>query len=291
MESPLSREQIVDRERRSWRRHALWGFALTGVVLFCLWYGNAFEWGPYQRGVPKVVEIIWTEGLPPDFRLSAQPLVQWWQGESNRTFTRALNKSIPWLIPLWDTLSMSIAGTALAMVMSFFVGFLAARNTTPHWIIYKVARFFLNLMRAIPELIMGIIFLVAVGPGILPGIFALAFHSIGMTGKFFAESIEHVDQAPIEAARAAGASPLQVLWHGVLPQVLPQMSDVAFYRWEYNFRASTVLGLVGCGGIGLMIQSSLALMDYRQTTALLILVLICVTLVDMASGICRKRIQ
>lgn len=261
------------------------------VVGYCLWYGRAFEFGPYERGVPSVIRIMIREGLPPNFRMSAQPLRDWWAGVSDRTLIEAVEKSVPWLVPLWDTLIMSIAGTALAIAMSFVVAFCAAPNTTPHWTVYYAARGLLNLARAIPELIMGIVFLIAVGPGILPGIFALAFHSVGMVGKFFAESIEHVDPAPVEAARASGAGGLQVLWHGVLPQVLPQFSDVAFYRWEYNFRASTVLGLVGCGGIGLMIQSSISLMEYQQTTALLILVLICVTLVDAMSNVLRRRFK
>jgi len=287
---PHTHDRVIDRERRRWRQHGLVTTVLVLVVGYCLWYGNAFELEPYERGVPRVIDILWTEGLPPSFQLTWEPLQAWRDGTADRTFLEAVHRSIPWLFPLWDTLVMSIAGTALAIAMSFFVAFLAASNTTPHWTVYWVARGILNLTRAIPELIMGIIFLVAVGPGILPGIFALSFHSVCMVGKFFAESIEHVDQAPIEAARAAGASELQVLWHAVLPQVMPQMSDVSLYRWEYNFRASIVLGLVGCGGIGLMIQSSIALMDYRETTALLLIVLLCVTLVDGLSTVLRKRL-
>src|SRR5438132_6458427 len=131
---------------------------------------------------------------------------------------------------------MSIAGTSLAIFLSFFLGFLAARNTTPNPALYTASRAILNVLRAAPELIMGIIFLVAVGvatPPILPGVLALGFHSVGMIGKFFAESIEHADPAPVEAARACGGNRLQVLWHGVLPQVLPQMLDTSFYRWEF----------------------------------------------------------
>ena len=85
-----------------------------------------------------------------------------------------------------------------------------------------------------------------------------------MIGKFFAEAIEHADEAPIEAARAAGATPLQVLLHGVLPQVLPQMADISIYRWEYNFRASTVMGMVGAGGIGFELMGSLRIMQYQE---------------------------
>jgi phosphonate transport system permease protein len=149
----------------------------------------------------------------------------------------------------------------------------------------------MNLLRSIPELIMGIVFVAAVGFGTLPGVLALGLHSIGMVGKFFAEAIEHVDTKPVEAARAAGASELQVICHAILPQVLPQMADVTVYRWEYNFRASTVLGMVGAGGIGFEIMSSLRILDYQQVFALLICTLLMVTLVDALGAQLRRRLK
>jgi phosphonate transport system permease protein len=193
-----------------------------------------------------------------------------------------------WIKPLFDTLAMSVGGTALAVVLSFPLGFLAARNTAPHPLVYQFARGLLNALRAIPELIMGIIFVAAVGFGALPGVLALGLHSVGMVGKFFAEAIEHADEAPIEAARAAGASTLQVLLHGVLPQVLPQMADIAVYRWEYNFRASTVMGMVGAGGIGFELMGSLRIMQYQEVSAILIVILLMVTVVDAFSAYLRK---
>jgi phosphonate transport system permease protein len=196
-----------------------------------------------------------------------------------------------WVKPVLDTLAMSIAGTALAICLSLPLAFLAARNTTPHPLVYQLARSLLNALRAVPELIMGIIFVAAVGFGALPGVLALGLHSIGMVGKFFAEAIEHADQAPIEAARAAGATPLQVLLHGVLPQVLPQLADTSIYRWEYNFRASTVMGMVGAGGIGFELMGSLRIMQYQDVSAILLVILLMVTLVDAFSGYLRKRFK
>jgi phosphonate transport system permease protein len=154
-----------------------------------------------------------------------------------------------------------------------------------------VAKGILNFFRSIPELIMGIVFVAAVGFGALPGVLALGLHSIGMVGKFFAESVEHVNEAPVEAARATGATFLQVVIHGILPQVLPQMADVAIYRWEYNFRASTVMGMVGAGGIGFELMASLRLMQYQEVSALLIVVLMMVTLVDSFSSYLRSRFK
>jgi phosphonate transport system permease protein len=238
------------------------------LIIASLWYADFFNPERYIEGAAGIFQIIVREGLPPDF-----------------------GRAVQWGRPLLDTLAMSIAGTAICVVFSFILGFLAARNTTPHALVYAAARLFLNFMRAIPELILGILFLAAVGLGILPGVLALGFHSIGMVGKFFAEAIEHVDPAPVEAVKACGGSSLQVLWHGVLPQVMPQMADVSFYRWEFNFRASTVMGMVGCGGIGFQLISSLNLMDYRQVTALLLVILICVTIVDELSAWLRRRFK
>ena len=135
-----------------------------------------------------------------------------------------------------------------------------------------------------------ILFVAAVGFGVLPGVLALGLHSVGMVGKFFAEAIEHVDPRPVEAARAAGATELQVIMRAVLPQVLPQMADTALYRWEYNFRASTVMGAVGAGGIGTELIGSLRLMDYPQVSAILLCILVCVTAVDALGGVLRRRL-
>ena len=175
---------------------------------------------------------------------------------------------------------MSIAGTALAVAMGLALALLAAQTTAPHPLAARGSRMLMNLLRAIPELIMGILFVAAVGFGVLPGALALGFHSVGMVGKLFAESLEHVDEQPVEAIRASGASPLQIVVHGYLSQVVPQMADVVFYRWEYNFRASTVLGAVGAGGIGFQLIGSLRILEYREVSAIILVILGMVTLVD-----------
>ena len=254
-------------ERAYWH-NVLRALAVSSLVVLALWYSGFFELARYRKGWDGIVQIIVREGLPPDFA-----------------------RARDWSRPLVDTVAMSVAGTALAVALSFVLGFVAARNTTPHPSLYHLARFLLNVLRAVPELILGILLLAAVGLGLLPGVLALGLHSVGMVGKFFAETIEHADPAPIEAVRACGGSRLQVLWHGIVPQVLPQMADVAMYRWEFNFRASTVMGMVGCGGIGLELTSALNLMLYREVTALLLVVLVCVTVVDALSARLRLRFK
>lgn len=196
-----------------------------------------------------------------------------------------------WLIPLRDTLAMSIAGTALTVLLSLPLALLAAPNTTPHSLLGKALRTVLAAFRSVPEIILGIIFVAAVGFGALPGVLALALHSTGMVGKFYAEAIEHIDPKPMEAAAAAGASRFQVITHSVLPQVLPQLADITIYRWEYHFRASAVLGIVGAGGIGFELMAALRLIKYDEVSAILLAVLACVIVVDSIGGLLRKRLK
>jgi phosphonate transport system permease protein len=260
-------DALLATEQRAWRRSALTLAGVLAVIIVCSSYVGLFDGARLADGVPSLAKMA-GEMLPPDF------------GDWRN-----------WLKPLFDTLAMSIAGTALAVALSLPLAFLAARNTAPHPLAYQVARAILNTLRAIPELIMGILFVAAVGFGALPGVLALGLHSVGMVGKFFAEAIEHANAAPIEAARAAGATPLQVVTHGVLPQVLPQLADISIYRWEYNFRASTVMGMVGAGGIGFELMGSLRIMQYQDVSALLLVILAMVTLVDAFSGYLRKRFK
>lgn len=257
----------LDQYGRTWIRQSAQVAAVLAIVLVASWYVGLLDFATLANGVPAILTLA-GEAMPPNFA-----------------------NALDWIKPLVDTLAMSVAGTAMAVIMSFPLAFVAARNTAPHPVVYQVARTLLNALRSVPELIMGIIFVAAVGFGALPGVLALGLHSVGMVGKFFAEAIEHVDEAPVEAARAAGATPLQVLFHAVLPQVLPQFADVSIYRWEYNFRASTVMGMVGAGGIGFELMGSLRIMQYQEVSAILLVILVMVTLVDGLSGHLRKKFK
>ncbi len=245
----------------------LQGAVIAPLIIFCFYYVGLLDRHRMFEGVPSIVSLLY-ESMPPRFAEVGS-----------------------WMKPLLDTVAMSIAGTAIAVVLSVPLALLAAQNTSPHPMAYRAARAVLNGLRSVPELIMGIVFVAAVGFGALPGVLALGLHSVGMVGKFFAESIEHAEREPIEAVKAAGASPVQVIYHGVLPQVLPRMADVSVYRWEYNFRASTVMGMVGAGGIGFELMSSLRLMQYQDVSGLLIVILLTVTLVDSLGSALRRRFK
>lgn len=263
----VSFDTLLRQERQQWRKTSLLTAVVVVVVLLSAAETGLLDLKRLGEGLPAI-GILVGEMFPPDFSAA-------------RT----------WIKPIFDTLAMSIAGTALAVLLSLPLAFLAARNTTPNAAIYHAARVVLNFLRSIPELIMGIIFVAAVGFGTLPGVLALGLHSAGMVAKFFAEAIEHVDHKPIEAAEAAGASRLQVIQYAILPQVLPQFSDVTVYRWEYNFRASTVMGMVGAGGIGLELMSSLRILHYTEVSAILIAILIMVTMVDAIGAAVRKGMK
>ena len=265
--SPEQIDGILTAERRGRQRLMLQLGSVLAVIALCLWVTGMLDGSRLAEGLPAI-GVLLTEMIPPDFGR--------WQA---------------WVMPMVDTLAMSVAGTALAILFSVPLAFLAARNTSPNEITYQVARLVLNAFRSIPELIMGIVFVAAVGFGMLPGVLALGLHSIGMVGKFFAEAIEHAHPAPIEAAESSGANAFQVIQHGVMPQVFPQFADVAMYRWEYNFRASTVMGMVGAGGIGTELVGSLRLLDYPQVSAILIVILATVTIVDALSNLLRKRFK
>lgn len=260
-------EAIIAVETAARVKRGVFVALLSAIVAASMWLSGVFDYERFSSAWPAIEQLT-REMFPPDF-------------------SRFRN----WLRPLVDTLAMSVAGTALAVALSLPLALLAARNTTPNFAVYQAARIILNLLRSIPELIMGIIFVAMVGFGALPGVLALGVHSIGMVGKFFAESIEHVDPRPIEAANAAGATRLQIVWRAVLPQVLPQLADTALYRWEYNFRASTVLGAVGAGGIGFELIAALRVLEYAQVSAILICILLCVTAVDGFGAAMRKSLE
>ncbi|MGE0094370.1 MAG: phosphonate ABC transporter, permease protein PhnE [Alphaproteobacteria bacterium] len=267
MSAAARHEAILARDTAARGKYAAVLAAILAVVVGAMGVTGLLNPARFADAWPAVRQLS-AEMFPPDFSRLAK-----------------------WLQPLVDTLAMSIAGTALAVILSLPLALLAAHNTTPHSAIYYASRLVLNLLRSIPELIMGIILVAMVGFGALPGVLALGIHSIGMVGKFFAESIEHVDPKPIEAARAAGATPFQVVVHAVMPQVLPQLADTTIYRWEYNFRASTVLGAVGAGGIGFELIAALRVLEYAQVSAILLCILACVTVVDVIGATLRRALK
>lgn len=188
---------------------------------------------------------------------------------------------------MFETLLIAYAGTLIAAVLAIPFGFIAARNMSK---ISGLGKWILNGIRAFPEIMLAIIFVAAVGMGPYAGVLAVGIHSIGMLGKLYAEVIESIDMKVLEALRANGANRLQVMWFGVIPQVIPQFSNYAIYRFEVDVRSSTILGVVGAGGIGAPLIIASMQRNWEQVGMMLIIIIVVVTIIDLISGTIRKRI-
>ena len=191
------------------------------------------------------------------------------------------------LVGLRESLQIAALGTALAAVLALHFGVLAARNLTRVWALPLFGKLLLNLIRTFPELVLALILVGALGLGPFAGVLAVGFHSIGMIGKLYAERIETVDRAALEALAAAGASPLEIFRHGVVPEVLPDFLSFALYRFDLNVRSATVLGLVGAGGIGTLLQLN---RHWPNVGMIVIGIIVTVGLVDLVSDKLRARL-
>lgn len=194
------------------------------------------------------------------------------------------------LAKMLETIEMTVLGTAIAIILSLPLGILAARNATPHIVVYRLTRDLLSLMRALPELVWALVFVSAVGLGPLPGVMALAFVTVGFMGKFFAEAIEVVDHKAVEGVRAHGAGWMQVRLFAMLPQALPDFVGTVMYILDHNLRAAAILGLVGAGGIGYDLVMSMRLFQYERLLLIALSIYLVVTALDRASDILRSRI-
>lgn len=193
--------------------------------------------------------------------------------------------------PMWDTLNIATLGTALGVVIAVPVAFLAARNTTPGPLILRpLALLIIVASRSINSLIWALLLVTILGPGILAGILAIAFRSIGFVGKLLYEAIEEIDESQVEAVRATGASGAQVIDYAIVPQILPAFFGITVFRWDINIRESTILGLVGAGGIGLQLQSSLNTLAWSQVSVIFALILATVILSEWVSAKVRHAI-
>ena len=193
--------------------------------------------------------------------------------------------------PLWDTINIATIGTMLAIVMAIPVAFLAARNTTPSSkFVRPIALLIIVSSRSINSLIWSLLLVSIIGPGVLAGIIAISFRSIGFISKLLYEAIEEIDKNQVEAISSTGANGLQTLIYGIVPQILPAFAGISVFRWDINIRESTVLGLVGAGGIGLQLNASLNVLAWPQVTLILILILLAVIFSEWISAKVRHAI-
>jgi phosphonate transport system permease protein len=187
------------------------------------------------------------------------------------------------------TLAVAVWGTALSIVCAIPFGLMSAHNMAPAWVVQPVRRL-MDACRAINEMVFAMLFIVAVGLGPFAGVLALWVHTTGVLAKLFAEAVEAIDPRPAEGVRATGATSLDEIIYGVLPQVLPLWISYALYRFESNVRSAMVVGMVGAGGIGVVLYESIRSFNYSQTAAVMLMVIVVVTVIDLLSARLRERV-
>jgi phosphonate transport system permease protein len=242
------------------------GIAITLAALALIWSARflGLSLSELVKGLPWIGDLV-SRMFPP-----------------NWAFLKPLAK------PVLETIQVAVWGTLAAAVLAVPLCFAGARNLVPGWLFHATRQLF-NAARGINEIIRAD--LRGRGkPGAFAGVLALSVHGAGMLGKFFAEAVEEADRGPIEALRATGASALQVIVFGVLPQVLPSWIAATLYRLEVNLRAATILGMVGAGGIGFELYSSLKLFQYQDTATAVLVILAMVMSADYLSSRLRARI-
>ena len=236
--------------------------------------------------------------------------VLWWAAKGSQISVADLVKGAPWIgdflarmmppnvgfleklvTPAIETVQIAIWGTLLAIILAVPVCFFAARNLTPNLAVFHFTRQVFNVTRGINEIILALIFVAAIGLGPFAGVLALAVHGAGMLGKFFSESIEEIDQGPIEALRSTGAGAVQIIIFAVIPQVITAWIAVILYRFETNLRQATVLGMVGAGGIGFELVGSMKLFQYQDTATCILVIIAMVMVADYVSTKLRTWIQ
>lgn len=186
-----------------------------------------------------------------------------------------------------ETIYIALWGTFLSIVFGVPFAILSSSNVAPWWIVQPVRRL-MDAARAINEIVFAILFVAAVGLGPFAGVMAIFIHNLGIISKLFSEAVEAIDPRPVEGVRAAGASRLQEIIYGVIPQVLPLWSSLSLYRFETNVRSATVLGIVGAGGIGFVFYESFRSFQYDRAAAIIVIVVLSVTAIDIVSARLRK---
>ncbi len=290
---------------RTWRRFTpraqilRWFGYLIGVAVF-VWCWNriseATTWF-FVWDAPRIAGDILTRATPPRWSYMEK---LWW--------------------PIWDTINIATLGTIAALVMAVPVAFMAARNTTPQISVSPVvirmippflrpvlmtstgqdsytigpirpiALLIIVSTRSINSLIWALLLIAIIGPGVFAGIVAIAIRSIGFCAKLLYEAIEEIDHGQVEAVTATGGSRWQVMAYGIVPQIMPAFAGIAVFRWDINIRESTVLGLVGAGGIGLQLSSSLNVLAWPQVSLILLVILLAVVISEWVSAKVRGAI-
>lgn len=272
----------VEAQRHAMQRSKrLQTFLFIGVMLVLIGVSGHLgevSWQKFVNGIPRFGNYIWRTlpAMSPETFWS--DLSRWmWGGRR-------------WVGLLFDTVLIAFVATTLGVVFGFLLSFPAARNLAGSVVSYQLARRFLELMRTVPELVFAMLFVFAFGLGPMAGVLAIALHTMGVLGKLFSEINETITDKSLEGVIAAGASRDQVIRLGVVPQVMPAFISYTLLRFEINVRSASVIGFVGAGGIGQELMFVINQFIYRDISAILVLLIITVALVDIVSEKIRHRV-
>lgn len=239
------------------------GWAVFVLVLMWAWKGADIRPLDFAKDSANMAKFA-SEFFPPDFR-------EW--------------KS--YLQEMLVTVHIAVWGTVLAIVCAVPFGLLSSSNIVPAWV-YQPVRRMMDACRAINEMVFAMLFIVAVGLGPFAGVLALWVHTTGTLAKLFSEAVEAIDPRPVEGVRATGASALEEIFYGVIPQVLPLWISYSLYRFESNVRSASVVGMVGAGGIGVILYEVIRGFEYAQTCAVMLIIIVFVSCIDVVSARIRK---
>jgi phosphonate transport system permease protein len=219
--------------------------------------------------------------------------------DSSKYFGDILSRMLPpdfsnlkeLIYAMFETIEIAFLGTFIAIALSIPLGLFSARNLAPNYFIYFACKTIVIFFRAIPEFIIAMILVIAIGFGAMPGVLALGLHTMGFLAKFYAEDIEHINKGPIDALKSSGATKSQIISFGVIPQILPSFVANNLYILDRNVRMATMLGIVGAGGIGYELQSSFRMFEYEKVSAIIILIFITIFIIDHLSAFIRSKIK
>ena len=261
---------------KAWRRRdrktqlAIWAAWLlaTAIFVYCFQLISEKTIWAFVLDAPEQAADLGARMVPPDWKY----IHQLWR-------------------PLWDTLNIATIGTLISIVLAVPVAYCAARNTTPSVTLVRPAALFIIVAsRSINSLIWALMLVTIVGPGVFAGIVAIGLRSIGFCAKLLYEAIEEIDEGQVEAVRATGASAAQTTVYGIVPQVLPAFAGISVFRWDINIRESTVLGLVGAGGIGLELNAAITQLYWTQVSLMLLVIIGTVIVSEWVSAKVRHAI-
>ena len=264
------------------------GVAFLGFLLWSLWISR-FTPDRLATGLPRIFEYFG----------SVMPTLQWdvlfdGRNEAGRFPPGSIgywyNDFWKYMRLIWETILMALTATILATGLAVALSFIAARNCTPFPWAGVLARRFLEFCRGVPEILFALVLVFAVGIGPLAGVLAITIHATGALGKLFSEVNENASMRPVDGIKAVGGSWFEQMRYGVLPQVLPNFTSYALWRFEINVRASAVVGFVGAGGIGAELSHTISFYSDDRVTAVLLLVVLTVTAIDLLSERARHSL-